>query len=216
MSSTQKVCRCPAAGYGAPNCTTECGGGAANTCNTRGECIYATGQCNCEQGWIGKGCSYDCPTAGGIVCSNVSTCTLNAAGTAAVCNCPSNRRGPACEIECIGGAAGPCSGHGQCQDDGQCLCDASYRGQACDVPCPGLMGYADRIVCSDHGTCTLSAQCQCDAQWRGRDCSVCTHKRARKHARLNANDTAPWSHAHEHKQRISSPRTPSRLYVTGF
>lgn len=125
ISSTQKVCRCPADNYAGNNCSAVCVGGAANPCNHHGECLYATGACNCDEGWIGAGCTGACPRNNGVVCSNLGTCSLNLQGKA-VCNCPNNRKGAQCQIECIGGAAGPCSGHGVCQEDGQCVCDGSW------------------------------------------------------------------------------------------
>ncbi|CUE72685.1 transmembrane protein, putative, partial [Bodo saltans] len=76
------------------------------------------------------------------------------------CVCSRGYWGDACGNTCPGGAASPCSNHGECSTDtGECTCDGTAYGLACEYPCPG--GYND--PCSGSGVCGPTGACSCFA-----------------------------------------------------
>lgn len=120
MPEGSNICRCPVDYAGGFNCTETCPGSDSNICNGHGECLYGTAECMCDEGWFGREseeCSATCPRVDGLVCAGHGTCTPTGFGQAN-CECDSGYVGSACERECFGGAANPCSGHGQCRSDG--------------------------------------------------------------------------------------------------
>lgn len=65
----------------------------------------------------------------------------------------------------------PCSGHGECDGNGQCMCDTGYKGYRCSDECPGGIGNA----CNNNGDCVTplggASFCICFQGYIGADCS---------------------------------------------
>jgi len=137
-------------------------------CNGRGTCSKATGKCDCQKGWSGKGCALrSCagtvpgkvyPHGKGGICSGRGTCD----GKSGKCNCKKEFSGTGCRQE---GCLDSCSGHGKCDGErGKCICRFPYSGPAClSKECPN--------ACNGHGLCDpMVGKCTCQRGYVGGDC----------------------------------------------
>eukprot|EP01012_Entosiphon_sulcatum_P030297 TRINITY_DN3729_c0_g1_i6.p1 TRINITY_DN3729_c0_g1~~TRINITY_DN3729_c0_g1_i6.p1 ORF type:complete len:6116 (-),score=439.75 TRINITY_DN3729_c0_g1_i6:64-18258(-) len=151
-------------GYFGVTCLRECPGGAANPCNSHGQCdmgITGAGSCTCYKNatvgyWTGNECS----------------------------SCLSGYYGRQCDLTCLGLVGGVgCSGHGLCSDGqigtGTCACTPGWATSNCSVECPKSPA---GTYCSGHGTCSDGATgnglCTCTTEagfgmWTGTRCSLC-------------------------------------------
>ncbi len=76
--------------------------------------------------------------------------------------------GDFCEQEDCPGVGTPCTSHGLCTNDLQCVCDDGWIGEGCHIPdCPG------EPDCTDHGYCNGTNDipiCECKSGWIGDAC----------------------------------------------
>ena len=179
------VCDQCLAGYWGAGCTRVClpVDRPGNPCNGGGVCDggrNGTGTCTCDGAHAGLACELECPSFESRLCNDLGSCSSGTFGTGR-CTCPSDAArgywrgsaceacvagywGPNCTAECPGGAAIPCSGHGNCSDStggtGECTCDYGYAGARCNIACPG----APDNICSGHGTCdNRTGACRCNS-----------------------------------------------------
>ncbi|MBN3320010.1 STAB2 protein, partial [Atractosteus spatula] len=84
-------------------------------------------------------------------------------------------------LACPGGAGGPCSLHGKCDDgrsgSGNCTCEPGFTGTACELCLPGHYGAGCQVCnCTEHGQCdegvTGSGACFCAEGWTGTTCET--------------------------------------------
>lgn len=139
------------------DCNAQCEGVDEITlipCSGHGSC-RATGRCVCDRATLVlgtnriTGASIEINLGDGRVYENSEIEIPRAE--------ESGWRGDACDIMCPGydpqkrSMLGVCSGHGMCDEKGQCTCSLGYTGESCQLTCPGFHG--DVNVCSGHGTC---------------------------------------------------------------
>jgi hypothetical protein len=184
-------CECTG-GFMGKECGAECPGliatpaGSAG-CNDHGECKYdedtkvATCECAAEEGWLGDGCTKECPRSKSdsgdpeATCAGHGTCKLGS-DDEPMCECDALFSGVSCGAQCPTKSSEVCSGHGECQDPisgegaGTCSCATGWLGAACDLTCPKG---DDGTSCSSHGKCAVDgmrALCVCDPQWATANC----------------------------------------------
>eukprot|EP01065_Artemidia_motanka_P005365 TRINITY_DN1259_c15_g1_i1.p1 TRINITY_DN1259_c15_g1~~TRINITY_DN1259_c15_g1_i1.p1 ORF type:complete len:6161 (+),score=1442.86 TRINITY_DN1259_c15_g1_i1:2253-18485(+) len=171
-------------GYAGPSCEKECAGGVANPCSGHGTCDKTSGECtcansaaagfftglecqNCQNGFFGEDCKQVCQAPQGNTLGHL-------------CLCSSGWAMPDCSVSCVGGAALPCSGHGDCNDtylgDGSCTCNVGFRTPDCSVRCAGHE--ATGKECSGRGVCMNDGSCACHHDltrgfWNPPDCGSC-------------------------------------------
>ncbi|XP_072025321.1 uncharacterized protein [Amphiura filiformis] len=163
-------------------------------CNNNGTCFDGTAipECrSCYPGWMGEACEIPCgpeygyqyPMDSGICmctdgCWHGLSCHLMCGGVGSCdnqqCNCADEHGlnpghwGDFCEQENCPGVGTPCTSHGLCTNDLQCLCDDGWIGDGCEIPdCPG------EPDCTDHGYCNGTGDipiCECKAGWIGDAC----------------------------------------------
>eukprot|EP00164_Ancoracysta_twista_P002363 GFYU01003125.1.p1 GENE.GFYU01003125.1~~GFYU01003125.1.p1 ORF type:complete len:536 (-),score=105.47 GFYU01003125.1:254-1861(-) len=165
-----------------------CGGPAKGTCD------FATGKCNCNQGFSGDNCSAKEQPPGPAPApqqprdaarnmgspapgesgsgSGTQTCPNACSGHGTCdmgkgqCSCSPEWTGSDCATQ---KCPNKCSGRGDCTCDGagncHCSCISGYEGPDCSQKsCPN--------GCSGHGTCNHdTSQCECQTQFMGNDCS---------------------------------------------
>lgn len=139
------------------DCNAQCDGVDETTlipCSGHGSC-RATGRCVCDRATfvLGTnritGASIEINLGDGRVYENSEIEIPRSE--------ESGWRGNACDVMCPGydpqqrSMLGVCSGHGMCDDNGQCTCALGYTGNHCQLTCPGFDGNVN--VCSGHGTC---------------------------------------------------------------
>jgi hypothetical protein len=152
-------------GWGGDDCENiEC----INNCNgeDHGKCV--AGVCKCKENWIGDDCSNPvCPEG----CSGHGNC--NCTDKQCTCTCAFQWRGAGCgEPGCPSSTAAPCSGHGECQREGEnpydeskkfgCRCDTGWTG----VDCGEQTCFRD---CMNRGECR-NGICVCKATHSGEGC----------------------------------------------
>lgn len=160
-------------------------------CSGRGQCVRATGKCNCQPAQVsvgntgrkvtmyytGDACEFaSCPQNGAELCSGHGTCDQRTFDQP--CRCSGGASGADCSV-----GTQTCSGCNSAQSrcntfNGQCICAPGFKGTRCDEPeCPSNQrgrydenyNYIPGVECSGHGTCmrlnSTSAVCQCMASW---------------------------------------------------
>ncbi|XP_048395948.1 tenascin-R isoform X4 [Stegostoma tigrinum] len=121
----------------------------APMCNGHGNFSVETCDCNCELGWMGKGCSVQCCQSN---CSGHGLCIDGQ------CLCDQGYTGQDCsELQCPGN----CSGHGLCVE-AECVCETPYTGEDC-----GQLRCLNN--CSQNGQCNQGT-CSCQEGYTGQDC----------------------------------------------
>jgi hypothetical protein len=143
-------------------------------CKDRSKCNFATGNCDCIDGWDGVACDIECPVDQcgaeriGVLCTQQGALPPN-------CECDPGSYGFNCELECPGGRQTPCNGHGTCDDVGACTCEPYYFGPACDKNC-AVNGEAPELACKHAeglGYCSwdgTNAVCECYPGHVGENC----------------------------------------------
>ena len=126
-------------------------------CSGHGRCGI-TGECICDIAKVYKGTNLD----GTVVFVRLNELTTIQDEKMIVSRYDKTGwRGEACDIQCPGydleteSMEYVCSGHGICNNNGECQCDLGYIGPECEYKCPDFKD-GDLNVCSGHGTCTLS------------------------------------------------------------
>ena len=150
----------------------------SNRCSGHGSWNSNTTSCDCDAGYVGFDCQYDCDDD--TTCSGNGVCT--SMGT---CECQGNYVGHHCEHECHRNST--CSGHGECSACGTCVCDPCFHGPDCSMECSNNgVCEADTCMCDDchlgrycesecnsHGTCDFdSMTCSCDPNWGDAKCTL--------------------------------------------
>ena len=109
----------------------------------------------------------------GDPCNGHGTCTLNGAGTEAICLCDEHYYGDSCEATCMAPNGQLCAGHGTCNWDNaeglpKCTCEQHFVGQDCSIACPvGTTSSGAERVCSGYAnecaidTSGTKAVCSC-------------------------------------------------------
>ncbi len=149
-------------------------------------CNYRVGVCECDMWHDGVGCDIDCPpdcTYGDAATARGIECRLPQfpeRGERHQCACARGNFGWNCKSECPPGNLLPsgvnqiCSGHGECNGDGQCMCDEDFFGADCSITCP--LTNADRGErCGANGRCVyngVAARCECFANFVGAKCEA--------------------------------------------
>ena len=174
---TAAECKCTTGCFG-EDCSCCCEGCVHGTCQANAADTCA---CQCKPGYGGANCDIPCPKGPtGEVCSGHGTCNpVNGE-----CECETPHAGEACQV-CDGshfgedcdnkcpGVTKPCSGNGECEEDGTCDCRNGYTGDDCDTACPT----EDGKVCNHHGVCkkdptTGLGVCECAAGFEGPTCGA--------------------------------------------
>ena len=114
--------------------------GPGTQCNGHGTYNITSQTCQCNDGYVGDDCQYECSVA---TCGGHGTCRENGQ-----CLCDEGRVGYHCEHTCDRNTT--CSGHGECGLCGTCICDPCYHGPDCS------------LMCSGFGEC-VAGSCVCDA-----------------------------------------------------
>jgi len=194
LEEYEATCKC-SGGFLGKDCGAKCPGftttkAGTTGCNGHGKCKFdedtktASCECHVNDGWLGAGCTKQCPRAkddsgnAKAVCAGHGKCDLDKKGEAK-CACDVLFSGAACAAECPTKAKNAvCTGHGKCQEPaggvgtGKCSCAKDWLGAACHLTCPKGK---DGNPCSGHGKCKvdgLRASCACDPQWSSADCGA--------------------------------------------
>ncbi|EFC37796.1 predicted protein [Naegleria gruberi] len=161
----------------------------STVCNSKGDCV-APDSCQCNANYYGPNCaSFKCngiEKNNALVCSSHGTCS-----NADVCTCSSNYdsstfcskclpsyNGTDCSIK-ICSPETTCRGHGQCNDQLQCICNGKFTGTYCEKCLDGWVGSncditcSAQTTCSGKGSCSSTGSCICSATSYGDHCENC-------------------------------------------
>ena len=195
------ACWCDS-GYATEDCSVKCLLGTDdNICSgpSRGICSSLTGNCKCNDGFIGIACELTCSPDPS--CSDHGTCS----GNPPTCLCNAGYTGTDCSIPCSCGIHGVCDhtagtctcfGNFAKNSAGICnVCTAGFAGPTCEAPCESPNGISSTIStacicqtnfygvscnetcpgCNGRGQCVSEPICECDSDWYGPTCNVsCT------------------------------------------
>lgn len=176
---------------GRSSCARTCPIVDGKSCAGHGRCDFREDAnvvaCVCEEGYLGRDCSVECPGVNldwidNEPCAGRGACSLADSGDAATCDCGELYRGDACEYRCPTGTLSKtgtaCSGHGECRlltagvKKTVCECEDPFSGPGC--------GCEASTTCSGHGTCNSDGTCKCIVDevlgysvWRGERCDRC-------------------------------------------
>jgi hypothetical protein len=178
--------------YFGSSCATYCN--ATTTCSGNGTCNTDTGQCACNDGYFGPSCATYCnpnstctghgscdPSSGQCRCEDrfggvaCDTCYYQHS-TGANCDiCEADYFGSSCTTYC--NPSTTCSGHGTCNNTGQCACSDGYYGTYAAVcgggiPC-GAVSFSFSVA---SGPCTVDSAGSCvgrpDGYSNSESCSI--------------------------------------------
>ena len=182
-ASGQYACKCEihdGVAFGTVDCHATCPHTKHGLCGGHGYCAdsndvgeegYGEGQCVCQDGWTGEGCTDSAcmrsiPIGGAVnddttpsnqtTSSSKRSCGGLGQGTCVkgVCYCRAGFAPPSCSsFEC----PNDCSGLGVCMEAGKCACDSGFGGDDCSEP-----ACCDRN-CNGHGECKLG-RCHCEGK----------------------------------------------------
>ena len=158
------------------NCVFRCPGLPA--CSGHGYCDAAetgTGECWCEEGWVGTSCENECPVSFGKPCGGPSRGMCMPSGT---CDCVTGWGGKSCEVTCPLFNEQVCGGRGTCKDDPpKCACADGFGGDSCGFECScGTYSVCDSSAgcrCSGNYALNATGMCEvCKSGWAGERCDV--------------------------------------------
>ena len=124
-------------------------------CSSSGNYNETTSSCECDAGFVGFACQYECD--GATTCNGRGVCD----GEDGCCVCDEGFVGLRCEHACD--ARFDCHGNGKCNDMGECECDPCYNGDKCQFFCG--KNVSDPFA-AQRGRC-LDDQCHCDSCYSG-------------------------------------------------
>ena len=151
-----------------------------NLCAGAGTYNSDTKLCECNDGFTGADCQYECDKT--THCNDHGSCS-NSGG----CDCDEGWVGYHCEHECL--ASTNCSGNGVCSATGKCICDPCFHGNDCSQECSSNgqcvggqcicddchLGEYCASECNEHGSCTTytnqEMNCTCDDLWTDYKCT---------------------------------------------
>ncbi|KAL1774739.1 stabilin-2 [Sigmodon hispidus] len=170
-------------GYFLPHCQA-CPGGPDTPCNNHGVCsedYSITGQCKCNQGYIGTACELCLPGRFGpncqpCGCSKHGQCDEGITGSGQ-CLCETGWTGSFCNTPTVVSpvCTPPCSVHATCTENSTCVCNLNYEGDGitCTVVnfCKQNNGGCAKVAkCSQKDT-QVSCSCQKGYQGDGYSCT---------------------------------------------
>eukprot|EP00049_Salpingoeca_infusionum_P006223 m.103408 g.103408 ORF g.103408 m.103408 type:complete len:777 (+) comp13236_c0_seq2:467-2797(+) len=112
-------------------CLGQFSGDSCQSCNCEeGECNPISGQCDCDAGFVGTLCDFECSRSS--LCHGHGNCDASSGA----CECDEYYVGDKqhqCQFYC---PPGKCSGHGFCsKSTGECVCQLGYGGSDCQPIC---------------------------------------------------------------------------------
>lgn len=130
-------------------------------CAGHGICDSENGlpACSCLNLYLGDACQFKCPTNeegdASVACNGHGICSVDDSPpfSRAVCKCATGWVGKSCQCN----AAQTCSGHGECNKDGNCVCDEFWTGQRCNACVRGRYGSQCSLQCNERRAVTYSA-----------------------------------------------------------
>jgi len=198
IQATGFGCDCRA-GYRGIGCEIACPRTVHGVCNKAGTCDKY-GRCHCWDDARGEACELLCPKwdtsrslvvstwalqwgdlLASTVCNGDGDSTVHHTGNGCTasgkCLCKEGFKKQACQVECprglLNGRNITCSGHGQCNEEGNCVCDYGWNKGvtgSCSEQCPGHK--ESGVECFGNGICGEDNKCTCDRGFMGSDCSV--------------------------------------------